>query len=924
MKAKFLQKQLSRKEANFFKKQPPHKVYSHPNFQATMKHIHHLPLLFLLCLFCFSTALPAAVVPLEFGFRGIPVGVKMGANQQIEKITLKGKMELPPARLARPIGGEFSLEFWMRAESEALLKQSGPADDNAPMTLLALDTTDAPNQNNRQLLIIRLSEGKVVVVCTLDRQRWSGMTSSVRIEANQWYHVALTRTGKETDLYVNGAFAASSDSLPALANMTDIIFGRHGPRRYFVGTLLNPRAHDRALNSAEIKALAGNPPGEMGGALPGATEDAGPASFDRYPTLRVAPGELHPLIEQLEACVTVVHWRGPRMKDLIVRGIYPKYMGSRAALYQQQGVDHRGLPYYDEGTTIKGLPGIRVCSVAHGDGKEELFAKFEASINSKSLIAYTKDTAGGGGFSAVRKVKIEPALDGQIGGWSVGDVDGDGIPDLLVALIKNDGTSYWPDKADPWRGVERKDIGKGRGYDLQDQWLGDPTTHIIYWAKGRINPSGELEFVDRKPVHYRHAGFDAQWRGWGQFALACVKIAGRPVILVAGNNDRIQALSFVLKNQELIVEDSSPLLEGGASVRETFWTYSISVLEEKSDGTLRLVLDGNASRLVVLEGKEIGRFREAGTLLMQGGPVAVDTLGVPARIDWDGDGFEDLIIGDSSGWLTFWRGTKDPMVYHAGVQMTSGGKVIHHQAGPTGSIQGANEARFGYTQPAVEDWDGNGKPVIITADVTTKLTLYRATDKPTDLAAPVVFTKDGKPYEVAWRSRPAIIPAKMNFAGSGLPALLHTDWDGHLAVAIPDKLGSTNIARVVKLTGTDGKPIGLCGVSGFWGRIETCVADWNGDGKWDILFGTVPGNHKCFSNDNLPEASPWWLENVGTNEKPVFAKVRPIKLRDGSPIQLGMHNASVSATDLNGDGKLDLIVGSEDGRIYRFPRSELE
>jgi hypothetical protein len=256
--------------------------------------------------------------------------------------------------------------------------------------------------------------------------------------------------------------------------------------------------------------------------------------------------------------------------------------------------------------------------------------------------------------------------------------------------------------------------------------------------------------------------------------------------------------------------------------------------------------------------------------------------------------------------------------------MTSGGKVVHHQAGLTGSIQGPNEKRWGYLQPTVGDWDGDGKAEIITNDIFGVLTLYGATGRPSDLAAPAVFKKDGKTYKSAWRSRPAIIPAKMNFSGSGMPTLLHMDWDGDLAVAIPETQGCLNIARVEKLAYKDGKPIVLCGPCGSWGRAELSVVDWNGDGKWDIVFGTIRGNQRFYAKDRGPGASPYWLENAGTNEKPVFAAARPVKLRNGRHIDFGIHTAAACPTDLDNDGVPDLIVGAEDGKTYRFLRSELE
>jgi hypothetical protein len=102
------------------------------------------------------------------------------------------------------------------------------------------------------------------------------------------------------------------------------------------------------------------------------------------------------------------------------------------------------------------------------------------------------------------------------------------------------------------------------------------------------------------------------------------------------------------------------------------------------------------------------------------------------------------------------------------------------------------------------------------------------------------------------------------------------------------------------------------------------VTDWDEDGKWDILFGTNRAAQKYFVDDAPKEATPFWLRNMGTNSQPRFESPKLITLSDGEVIGFDVHCASVWPTDLDGDGHEDLIVGAEDGKIYRFMRDELK
>lgn len=83
------------------------------------------------------------------------------------------------------------------------------------------------------------------------------------------------------------------------------------------------------------------------------------------------------------------------------------------------------------------------------------------------------------------------------------------------------------------------------------------------------------------------------------------------------------------------------------------------------------------------------------------------------------------------------------------------------------------------------------------------------------------------------------------------------------------------------------------------------VADWDKDGKWDLISGAGDG-------------SVWWFRNVGEKGKPVFEKGRTliaVAKRGHGAIEAGVEpedqgsRTKVCVVDYDGDGHLDLLVG---------------
>src|SRR5262249_51790432 len=143
-------------------------------------------------------------------------------------------------------------------------------------------------------------------------------------------------------------------------------------------------------------------------------------------------------------------------------------------------------------------------------------------------------------------------------------------------------------------------------------------------------------------------------------------------------------------------------------------------------------------------------------------------------------------------------------------------------------------------------------------------------------------------------------PAVGDFYGDGKPALLVGQFSG-------GKL------RVYRNTGTAGAPkfgdfewfkaSDALGTIQPGGDIGFCppVVDLRGDGKADIISGSWPGPITLFRRT-----------------ADGFAGGETLKHEDGTPVNPA-NGSHVFAFDWDGDGKLDLIIGTSGGEVLFVP-----
>ncbi len=313
--------------------------------------------------------------------------------------------------------------------------------------------------------------------------------------------------------------------------------------------------------------------------------------------------------------------------------------------------------------------------------------------------------------------------------------------------------------------------------------------------------------------------------------------------------------------------------------------------------------------------------------------VKFGALVTPVGFDWDQDGDEDIVCGNTAGyigWIENLGGERIPK-WDRPKYLEADGQPIRITAGPNGSIQGPCEAKWGYTTLSVADWNHDELPDLIVNSIWGKVVWFQnvGTAKKPLLTSPrpVTIEWEGKVPKPAWNwwnpqghelvSQWRTTPCVIDLNEDGLNDLVMLDHEGFLAfferkrrgnqliVSAPKRIFIDEARKVYdrhnKTTTTARRGEGLRlndGVAGKSGRRKLCFMDWDLDGKKDLM---VNGKNIDF------------FKNMGKDRKGnfVFKLIGPVH-----EDTLAGHTTSPTSVDWDQDGKPDLLIGAEDGRMY--------
>lgn len=316
------------------------------------------------------------------------------------------------------------------------------------------------------------------------------------------------------------------------------------------------------------------------------------------------------------------------------------------------------------------------------------------------------------------------------------------------------------------------------------------------------------------------------------------------------------------------------------------------------------------------------------SVLQENADLYAGTLPSPTTVDWNGDGVLDILAGNSEGFVLFFEniGSNDAPRFLPATRVQAGGRDIQVQAGYAGSLQGLQEARWGYLSPNATDWNDDGLPDLITGDITGNYLIYlnRGTLGAPKLDVARQLYCDGIDLHGMWRCRPAV--AKVG----ARTALAIVDGDDHFHLYW--RIDDYNVEDGGKLLLEDGKVIGTSGgPGGMSGRCKLDFFDWNQDGHLDLVIGTgrvvsIPDRETGYPMPSIGKktlGTPLLMLNKGSNAEMRFARPVPFKDEAGNVIQPGgAHETGAVGTMLGSNGP-NLLVCNEAGRMFLLPGKKL-
>ncbi len=493
--------------------------------------------------------------------------------------------------------------------------------------------------------------------------------------------------------------------------------------------------------------------------------------------------------------------------------------------------------------------------------------------------------------------------------WKYVDYENDGDLDIIVGI--QDGEDYGWDNA----------------FDENGKWTNGPLHGYVYLIEnknGTYKLKGKI-LADGKPIDVYGSPSPnfADYDNDGDLDIICGEFLDKFTWFEnIGTRERPKyAKGKYLKNKTGIITMDLEMILPVA-------------LDWDKDGDIDLIVGDEDGRVAFMEntGKTNDRmplFENPRYFKQKAEHVKFGALVTPFSVDWDEDGDEDLICGNSAGHIAFIENLENGETpkWNAPKLLESEGEIIRIQAGESGSIQGPCEAKWGYTTLSVEDWNHDGLKDLIVNTIWGKVVWFEnigskgkpklAKEKPIlvqwedKIPKPEWYWWNPEPNTLAtqWRTTPTAI----DWNKDGLMDLVMLDQDGYLSFYERDTEKDGSFLKPGKriffsANGTyDRKNVLIDSLNGplrlneqkygSSGRRKLAFGDWDSDGDIDIV---INGTNAVL------------LENKSQAPE----KVEFMFKGDFSDLKLAGHTTSPTFVNWSRNKKPDLLLGAEDGYFY--------
>jgi hypothetical protein len=569
--------------------------------------------------------------------------------------------------------------------------------------------------------------------------------------------------------------------------------------------------------------------------------------------------------------VAVADVNGDGIPDLVVAN-FNRYSDSSGNSYPIPGtvsvLTGNGDGTFQTQQTFPVGYGPRSVAVAdlNGDGEPDIVT----TNYSENTVSVLLNTTASGSATLTFDTSGKPIPVGQSpGAVAVADVNGDGIPDLLVAnfqgnngqsqglsvlLGKGDG-SFQPQKQFSTGFVPfSMAVGDVNGDGTPDVVVGNFGAHTVSVLQG----TGDGSF---DPPQNFATGFYP-----GALVVADVTGDGKPDIVVTNSGSSFNpgsAVSVLPGNGDGSFQ-APPAIATGATPVATV------VADLNGDGKRDIVTaNQNDGSISVLLGNGDGSFQPRQTISLHFPPNAL------AVADVNGDGKPDLVVAYLNGTLSVLLGNGDGTF----------------QNSPAYLKQHTYKVGKDPDSVAVADVNGDGKPdIVVTNRVSNTVTV-------------LLGNGDG-----SFQDSPSYLAQHTFAVGLDPESVAVTDLNGD---GKPDIVVGYLYGVSVLPGNGDGTFQPRQGIFAGYYVTSVAVADLNGDGRPDLVVGHyIPPQPQ-------PNTLGSFLQNSGypNNAVSVLLNTTPagaatVSFEQPQTLDAGPYPSSVTVADLTGDGKPDIIAAN--------------